>query len=168
MERALIDACDNLNEEEEKEIEKCLFDLDSSKEVPTMKDVGKLPQGVKDEEQKLDLKILPSHLKYVFLEDGGKKPVIISSSLSPSQEKKLIDVIVENQGAIGWTLSDLKGISPSYCMHHIHMEQDFKPLAQPQRRLNPTMKEVVKKEVMKLLDAGMIYPISDSTWVSPV
>ena len=48
------------------------------------------------------------------------------------------------------------------------MEDDFKPVAQPQRRLNPTMKEVVKKEVMKLLEAGMIYPISDSSWVSPV
>jgi len=48
------------------------------------------------------------------------------------------------------------------------MEQDFKPIAQPQRRLNPTMKEVVKKKVQKLLEAGMIYPISDSAWVSPV
>jgi len=48
------------------------------------------------------------------------------------------------------------------------MEVDFKPVAQPQRRLNPVMKEVVKKEVQKLLEAGMIYPISDSTWVSPV
>ena len=57
----------------------------------------------------------------------------------------------------------MKGISPSYCMHKIHMEQDFKLLAQPQRRLNPTMKEVVKKEVQKLLEAGMIYPISDSS-----
>ena len=53
-------------------------------------------------------------------------------------------------------------------MHRIHMEADFKPVAQPQRRLNPVIKEVVKKEVQKLLEAGMIYPISDSTWVSPV
>jgi len=53
-------------------------------------------------------------------------------------------------------------------MHKIHMEQDFIPVAQPQRRLNPTMKEVVKKEVQKLLEAGMIFPISDSAWVSPV
>ena len=47
------------------------------------------------------------------------------------------------------------------------MEDNFKPVAQPQRRLNPTMKEVVRKEVVKLLEAGMIYPISDSSWVSP-
>jgi len=59
-------------------------------------------------------------------------------------------------------LTDLKGISPSYCMHHIYMEKDYQLVAQPQRRLNPTMKEVVKKEVQILLEAGMIYPISDS------
>ncbi|MCI43488.1 hypothetical protein A2U01_0064725, partial [Trifolium medium] len=53
-------------------------------------------------------------------------------------------------------------------MHNIMMEDDYKPVAQPQLRLNPTMKEVVRKEVMKLLEAGMIYPISDSAWVSPV
>ena len=71
-------------------------------------------------------------------------------------------MLKSNKGAIGWTLSNLKGISPSYCMHKIDMEQDFKSVAQPQRRLNPTMKEVVKKEVQKLFGAGMIYPISDS------
>ena len=53
-------------------------------------------------------------------------------------------------------------------MHKIHLEAEYKPVVQPQRRLNSTMKEVVKKEVLKLLDAGMIYPISDSAWVSPV
>ncbi|MCI53857.1 hypothetical protein A2U01_0075104, partial [Trifolium medium] len=73
-----------------------------------------------------------------------------------------------NKEAIGWKLSDLKGISPSYCMHNIMMEDDYKPVAQPQRRLNPTMKEVVRKEVVKLLEAEMIYSISDSAWVSPV
>ncbi|XP_019459931.1 PREDICTED: uncharacterized protein LOC109359691 [Lupinus angustifolius] len=48
------------------------------------------------------------------------------------------------------------------------MEDDYKPCAQPQRRLNPTMKEVVRKEIVKILEAGMIYPLSDSKWVSPV
>jgi len=74
----------------------------------------------------------------------------------------------EKQGALGWTISDLKGISPAYCMHKIHMEVEFKLVVQPQRRRNLTMKRVVKKEVLKLLDAGMIYPISDNTWVSHV
>ncbi|XP_076886751.1 uncharacterized protein LOC143536702 [Bidens hawaiensis] len=47
------------------------------------------------------------------------------------------------------------------------MEDEYKPVVQPQRRLKPNMQEVVKKEVLKLMDAGMIYPISDSPWVSP-
>jgi hypothetical protein len=89
--------------------------------------------------------------------------VVINNNLVLEEENKLIQVLKDNQGEIGWTLSDLKGISPSFCMHKIHMEQNYKPVAQPQRRLNPTMKEVVKKEVMKLLDIGMIYPISDSS-----
>jgi len=77
-------------------------------------------------------------------------------------------VLRGNKGALGWKISDLKGINPAYCMHKIHMEAEYKLVVQPQRRLNPTMKEVVKKEVLKLLDAGMIYPISDSSWVTPV
>ncbi|MCI34081.1 hypothetical protein A2U01_0055299, partial [Trifolium medium] len=84
------------------------------------------------------------------------------------EENSLIQVLKENKEAIGWKLSDLKGISLSYCMHNIMMEEDYNPVAQPQRRLNPTMKEVVIKEVVKLLEAGMIYLISDSAWVSPV
>ena len=47
------------------------------------------------------------------------------------------------------------------------MEEDVKPSRQPQRRLNLVMKEVVKKEVLKLLDLGVIYPIADSKWVNP-
>ena len=70
--------------------------------------------------------------------------------------------------AIGWIIADIKGLSPSLCMHKILMEEDFKPTREAQRRLNPPMMEVVKKEIMKLLDAGVIYPISDSKWVSPV
>ena len=53
-------------------------------------------------------------------------------------------------------------------MHSIHLEDDVKPLRQMQCRLNPHMKEVVQKEIIKLLDAGIIYPISDSQWVSPI
>ena len=77
-------------------------------------------------------------------------------------------ILQDNIGAIGWTLSDLIAISPSYCMHRVLMEEDYKPIAHPQRRLNPTMKEVVRKEVVKLLEAGRIYPISASQWVSLV
>jgi len=114
------------------------------------------------------LKELLSHLKYVFLSKDASKPVIISSFLSPLEEEKLMRVLRVNQGALWWQICDLKGISPAYCMHKIHLEVEFKPVVQPQRILNPTMKEVVKKEVLKLLDASMIYPITYSSWMSPM
>ena len=66
-----------------------------------------------------------------------------------------------------YPIVDIKGISPLICTHRIHLEEDVKPSRQPQRRLNPIIKEVVKKEVLKLLDVGVIYPIVDSKWVSP-
>ena len=69
---------------------------------------------------------------------------------------------------IGYTLDDLKGISPTLCQHKINLEADAKPVPDPQRRLNPKMKEVVRKEILKLLEAGIIYPVADSQWVSPV
>jgi hypothetical protein len=95
-------------------------------------------------------------------------PVIIASDLHASQEEKLLDVLREHKEAIGWTIEDIKGISPSVVMHKIHLEEDTKPSREPQRRLNPTMQEVVRGEVIKLLDAGVIYPIFDSKWVSPI
>ncbi|CAN6579330.1 unnamed protein product [Malus baccata var. baccata] len=116
----------------------------------------------------LELKPLPSHLKYVFLGEDQTLPVIISSSLTAQEEDKLIRVLNEHKSAIGWTLADIKGISPTTCMHHILLEEGAKPSREAQRRLNPPMLEVVKKEVIKLLDCGVIYPISDSRWVFPV
>ncbi|KAI3670961.1 hypothetical protein L1987_87606 [Smallanthus sonchifolius] len=83
------------------------------------------------------------------------------------EEKALMEVLITHKAAIGWTIADLKGISPSIVMHKIITEPDAKPARDAQRRLNPNMREVVKKEVLKWLDAGIIYPISDSTWVSP-
>jgi hypothetical protein len=74
----------------------------------------------------------------------------------------------EHREAIGWTIEDIKGISPSLVMHKIHLEDNSKPSREPQRRLNPVMQEVVRVEVIKLLDARIIYPISDSKWVSPI
>ena len=65
-------------------------------------------------------------------------------------------------------LDDILGINPAKCMHRIDLEPDAKPVRDFQRRLNPTMQEVVKKEVIKLLEAGIIYPIANSNWVSPV
>lgn len=116
----------------------------------------------------LELKPLPSHLKYIFLKESKFLPLIISSSLTGLEEEKLMRVLKEHKKAFGWQMIDIQGISPSICMHKILMEDEHKPVAQPQRRLNPIMQDVVKKEITKLLDMGIIYPISDSKWVSPV
>ncbi|CAN6707533.1 unnamed protein product [Malus baccata var. baccata] len=116
----------------------------------------------------LELKPLPSHLRYVFLGEDETLPVIISSSLKAQEESKLVRVLKEYKTAIGWTLADIKGISPTTCMHRILLDEGSKTSREAQRRLNPPMMEVVKKEIIKLLDCGVIYPISDSRWVSPV
>ena len=116
----------------------------------------------------MELKPLPLHLKYVYLDGMNKLPVIISSALTSQQEESLMSILRAHKKAIGWTLADIKGISPSVCMHKILMEDGEKGSIEGQHRLNPIMKEVVKKEVIKWLDAGIIYPISDSAWVSPI
>nr|XP_027188638.1 uncharacterized protein LOC113785794 [Cicer arietinum] len=116
----------------------------------------------------IELKQLPLHLKYVFLGEEDKNPAIISASLSELQEEKMLRILRKHKGAISWSIEDLKGISPTFCIHKILMEDNHKPVVQPQRRLNPAMKEMIRKEVVKLLEAGLIYPISDSPWVSPV
>ena len=62
----------------------------------------------------------------------------------------------------------MKGIHPDTCIHHIYMDVSISPIRQPQRRMNPALKDIVKEELQKLLNAGFIYPISDSKWVSPL
>ena len=94
--------------------------------------------------------------------------MIVAASLTLREEEKLLRVLRKHRTALGWTISDIKGISPSICMHKILMEELYKPSIEPQRRLNPAMKEVVRAEILKLLNAGIIYAISDSLWVSPV
>ena len=116
----------------------------------------------------MELKTLPDHLKYVFLGENEANPIIISNSLGKEEESWPVEVLKKHKAAIGWHIYDLKGIIPSYCMHKINMEADYKPVRQPQRRLNPVMKEEVRKKVLKLLEARLIYPISDSAWVSLV
>ncbi|GJS56116.1 reverse transcriptase domain-containing protein [Tanacetum coccineum] len=87
----------------------------------------------------------------------------------PLMDLKQSEVLNLINGAIAWKITNIKGIDPScFCTHKILMEDDYKPTVQSQRRVNPKIHEVIKKEVLKLLDAGMIYPISDSPWVSPV
>ncbi|GKA88718.1 reverse transcriptase domain-containing protein [Tanacetum coccineum] len=111
--------------------------------------------------------LLP-HLEYAFLEGDNKLPVIIAKDLSVGEKAALIKVLQSHKRAIAWKLSDIKGINPEFCTHKILMEEDYTPAVQHQRRVNPKIHDVIKKEVEKLLNAGLIYPISDSPWVSPV
>ncbi|GJU41461.1 reverse transcriptase domain-containing protein [Tanacetum coccineum] len=121
-----------------------------------------------DDPPELELKDLPSHLEYAFLEGTDKLPVIISKELKDEEKAALLKVLKSHKRAIAWKISDIKGIDPSFCTHKILMEDDFKPAVQHQRRVNPKIHKVIKKEVIKLLDVGLIYPISNSPWMSPV
>ena len=114
------------------------------------------------------MKELPKHLKYAFLEPEKAKPVVISASLTEHEEQKLLETLSKYKEAIAWSIEYLKGINPSICMHLILLEDNAKTSIEHQRRLNPVMKEVIRKEVLKWLNAGFIYAISDSPWVSPV
>ena len=114
------------------------------------------------------MKEFPSHLKYEFLEPKKRKPFIISAALTEAEEQKLLEILRKYKEAIAWSIEDLKGISPSICMHKILLNDNAKTSIEHQRRLNPVMKEVVRTEVLKWLNAGFIYAISDSSWVSPV
>ena len=119
------------------------------------------------ESQQMDLKPLPMELKYAFLEENKQCPVVISSLLTTPQEDNLLHLLKMNKQALGWKISDLKGTSPTICTHHIYLKEESKAVRQPQRRLNPHTQEVVRIEVLKLLQVGIIYPISYSTWISP-
>ncbi|KAK8991105.1 hypothetical protein V6N11_062129 [Hibiscus sabdariffa] len=116
----------------------------------------------------IELKELPKHLNYAFLGDNGTLPVIVSNKLSEKEESELISILRNHKQAIGWTVADIKGLSPATCIHRIKVIENAKPYREGQRRLNPPMMEVVKKEIQKLLDTDIIYPISDSDWVSPI
>ncbi|GKC62803.1 hypothetical protein Tco_1095401 [Tanacetum coccineum] len=137
------------------------------------------PDGVKSDhlysasaneidEKRPELKSFPNHLEYAYLQGDKSFPIIISSKLSENEKKLLLQVLEKRKGAIAWKMSDIKGISPSFCTHKILIEDDFKPVIQPQRHLNPKVQDVVKNKIVKLLDSELIYPILDSSWVSPI
>nr|GEW57474.1 reverse transcriptase domain-containing protein [Tanacetum cinerariifolium] len=129
---------------------------------------AKSDKSLVDEPLAVELKVLPLYLEYAFLKGDDKLPVIIVKSLSVEEKTTLITVLKSHKRAIAWKLSDIKGINPEFCTHKILMEEDFEPTVQHQRRVNPKIHDVIKQEVIKLLKAGLIYPISDSPWVSPM
>ncbi|GJX14264.1 reverse transcriptase domain-containing protein [Tanacetum coccineum] len=148
-------------------LEKLLNDDPSSPLPPKELHVEelKIVKSSIDDPPELELKDLPSHLEYAFLDGTDKLPVIIAKDLKEDGKVRLLK---SHKSVIAWKISDIKGIDPQFYTHKILMEDDSKPAIQHQRRVNPKIHKVIKKEVIKLLDAGLIYPISDSPWVSPV
>nr|GEY08762.1 hypothetical protein [Tanacetum cinerariifolium] len=118
-----------------------------------------------DEPPEVELKVLPPHLKYAFVGENNKWPVIILKDLRVNEKSALLEVLKSRKKVIVWKLTDIKGIDPEFCSHKILLKDDYTPKVQSQRRVNPKIHDVIKKEVKKLLDAGLIYPISDSPWI---
>ncbi|GKC18260.1 reverse transcriptase domain-containing protein, partial [Tanacetum coccineum] len=148
-------------------LEEFLNDDPSSPPLPSQELKFVKPKNEKssiDEPLVVELKDLPPHLEYAFLEGNDKLPIIIAKDLKDEEKAALIKVLKSHKRALAWQLSDIKGINLEFCTHKILIEDDFKPAVQHQRRVNPKIHEIIKKEVLKLLDAGLIYPISDSPW----
>ena len=168
LEASLVQSDSENLGEEAKEYVKWMdsFEPNRRKYFESLGEHTKTPVPFVEQPPKMEQKPLPSHLKYAYLRTASTLPVIISASLTEIEEDKLLRVLRGHKNVLGWSLTDLKGIRPSMCMHRILLEDGHKPSVEAHRRLNPTMKEVVRKEVLKWLDTGVIYPISDSAWVS--
>ena len=149
------------------EVKEVVLSIDESSEEKSSSYEEKATE-VNTTSEGLILKELPEHLKYAFLESEKSKPVIRSADLTKHKEKKMLEILKKSKGTIAWSIEDLKGISPSICMHKILLEENAKTTIEHQRILNLVMKEVVRKEVLKWLNVGFIYAISNSRWISPV
>ncbi|XP_060202603.1 uncharacterized protein LOC132631020 [Lycium barbarum] len=84
--------------------------------------------------------------------------VIVSALLTEEQILQLLEVFRKYRRAIGWTIVDIRGIPSGICEHNIQLEEDNQLNVEHQRRLNENMQEVVKKEIIKWLDTGVVYP----------
>jgi hypothetical protein len=157
-----------INDQQDEELEKATKGLephDGSVEEEKFEDIGEI-EPEEPQVPEVDLKPLPKGLKYEFLGPEKTYPVIVSDGLSTEENEKLSILLKEHRKVIGYSINDLKGLSPAFCTHHIPMEDQCKPVVDHQRRLTHAMQEVVKKEVIKLLDAGIIYQVLHSEWVS--
>ncbi|GKA75582.1 reverse transcriptase domain-containing protein [Tanacetum coccineum] len=151
-----------------------LLNEDPSLNLPPMKnddlkqvDVTMTKPSI-EEPPELELKDLPSHLEYAFLEGTDKLPIIISKELKEEEKAALLKVLKSHKRAITWKIFDTKGIDPSFCTYKILMEDDFKPAVQHQRRVNPKIHEVIKKPTRghhganytakKVSDSGSFWP----------
>nr|GEV31408.1 hypothetical protein [Tanacetum cinerariifolium] len=152
-------------------LEEFLIDDPSSPPLPPQELKVVEPTNEKssiNERPVVELKDLPPHLEYAFLEGDDKLPIIIAKDLKDEEITALIKVLKSHKQALTWQLFDIKGIDSEFYTHKILIEDGFKPAVQYQRRVNIKIHEVMKKEVLKFLDARLIYLISDSPWVSPV
>ncbi|GJV55004.1 reverse transcriptase domain-containing protein, partial [Tanacetum coccineum] len=112
-------------------------------------EVTKAKSSIK-EPPELELKDLPSHLEYAFLEENDKLPVIIAKGLKNDEKDALLKVLKSHKRAIAWKITDIKGIDPRFCTHKILMEDDYKPTVQSQRRVNPKIHEIFSGKLGKL------------------
>ncbi|CAM8991218.1 unnamed protein product [Rhodiola kirilowii] len=139
----------------------CVVSIEGGTETGQLTESGKEPC-------KVELKPLPASLRDEFLGPNSTYPMIVNASLTEVETQRLLVVLREHRPALGYSIDDVKGISPDMCMHRIHLGGDTRPTRDALRRLNPKLNDVVKKEILKLLDAGIIYSIADSEWVRPV
>jgi len=137
-------------------------------EVDDLGETTDLPTEEVLAQPSVELKPLPIGLLYAFLNGDKNTPIIISDKLSDGETSKLIAILEKHKSVFEYSLQDLKGISPTLCTHHIPLDPASTPSREPQHRLNNAIWEVMKKEVLKLLHAGIIYPVPHSDWVSPV
>nr|GEY64546.1 reverse transcriptase domain-containing protein [Tanacetum cinerariifolium] len=100
-----------------------------------------------DEPPEVELKDLPLHLEYEFLEGDNKLPVIIAKALRDKEKSALIKVLKSHKRAITWKLSDIQGINPEFCTHKILIEEDYKPVVHNQRQVKPNIHDVIKKRL---------------------
>ncbi|GJZ75757.1 reverse transcriptase domain-containing protein [Tanacetum coccineum] len=138
-------------------------DLPAPLPVFEINETKKIKSSIEDPPD-LELKDLPPHLEYAFLEGTSKLPVIIAKDLKREEKEQLLKILKSHKRAIAWKISDIWGIDTNFCTHKLLMEDDFKLGVQDQRRINPKIHDVIKAEVIKLLDVGLIYLISDSPW----
>ncbi|GJY64964.1 reverse transcriptase domain-containing protein [Tanacetum coccineum] len=124
---------------------------------------AKTSKTLVDEPPEVELKDLPPHLEYAFLEDNNKLPVIIAKDLSVDEKTALIKVLKSRKQAIAWKLSDIKGINPEFCSHKILMEDNYEPAVQHQRRVNPKIHDVSLRQELKTLDADLFTPKSQKS-----
>jgi hypothetical protein len=132
MERAIVNSIESYEHDEDLEVKECITQLKANKqelepvkieEILGENSMGEPTLSVEGEKNP-ELKELPSHLKYIFLSKDASKPAIISSTLTPLKEEKLMRVLRSNQG-----------VYLAYCMHKIHMEAEYKPVVQHERRV---------------------------------